>query len=466
MVEYWAHVQAFMPVDLWPVMRHRMARYRDERHKWWGSVVHRPSSSTSLLARGRRPRRLDGARPRRRRCRAQKAHWGWNWSTSRAALDYLFMVGDVAIAGRNSQFEVRYDLPERVLPPSTLDGADARPSTRPTKSWSAGPPGRTASPPLRDLRRLLPAALQPRPEPAGAAAAVDELVEDGELLPVTVEGVAATGLPPPRRARSRAGSAPAPCSARSTRWSGSGSAPSALFDFHYRIEIYVPGREAQSTATTCCRSCSATGSSAASTSRPTGRPGCCWSRRRTPSPARPPRPPRSWPPSCERLAGWLGLHTVVVEPRGDLAPALSTAVAAADDRRGGARANRPGSGRWVELARVHPTSTTGSPPVPAIIDKLLRIGEGKILRQLEAISRAVNAIEDDFVAMTDDELRAQTDEFKERLADGRDARRPDARGVRHRARGGQAGARPAALRRADHGRRGAAPRQHRRDEDR
>ena len=54
--------------------------------------------------------------------------------------------------------------------------------------------------------------------------------------------------------------------------------------------------------------------------------------------------------------------------------------------------------------------------MPAIIDKLLRIGEGKILRQLEAVSRAVNAIEDDFVAMTDDELRGQTAEFKERLA--------------------------------------------------
>ena len=36
--------------------------------------------------------------------------------------------------------------------------------------------------------------------------------------------------------------------------------------------------------------------------------------------------------------------------------------------------------------------------MPAILDKLLRIGEGKILRQLEGISKAVNAIEDDFVA--------------------------------------------------------------------
>ena len=56
--------------------------------------------------------------------------------------------------------------------------------------------------------------------------------------------------------------------------------------------------------------------------------------------------------------------------------------------------------------------------MPAIIDKLLRIGEGKILRQLETITKAVSAIEDDFVKMTDDELRGMTVEFKERLAKG------------------------------------------------
>jgi preprotein translocase subunit SecA len=56
--------------------------------------------------------------------------------------------------------------------------------------------------------------------------------------------------------------------------------------------------------------------------------------------------------------------------------------------------------------------------VPAILDKILRIGEGKILRQLEAIAKAVNAIEDDFVAMSDEELRGQTGEFRQRLAAG------------------------------------------------
>ena len=56
--------------------------------------------------------------------------------------------------------------------------------------------------------------------------------------------------------------------------------------------------------------------------------------------------------------------------------------------------------------------------MPVIIDKLLRIGEGKTLRQLETIAKAVNAIEDDFKKMTDDELQAMTGEFKERLAEG------------------------------------------------
>ncbi len=54
----------------------------------------------------------------------------------------------------------------------------------------------------------------------------------------------------------------------------------------------------------------------------------------------------------------------------------------------------------------------------ALLDKILRMGEGKILRQLDTISKQVNAIEDDFVGLTDGELRAQTDEFRRRLADG------------------------------------------------
>jgi preprotein translocase subunit SecA len=55
--------------------------------------------------------------------------------------------------------------------------------------------------------------------------------------------------------------------------------------------------------------------------------------------------------------------------------------------------------------------------VPSILDSILRAGEGKILRQLKRISEQINSVEDDFVAMSDAELRGMTDEFKRRLAD-------------------------------------------------
>ena len=56
--------------------------------------------------------------------------------------------------------------------------------------------------------------------------------------------------------------------------------------------------------------------------------------------------------------------------------------------------------------------------MPAIIDKVLRAGEGKTLRRLMRIANQVNSIEEDFVAKSDAELRALTDEYKERHADG------------------------------------------------
>jgi preprotein translocase subunit SecA len=56
--------------------------------------------------------------------------------------------------------------------------------------------------------------------------------------------------------------------------------------------------------------------------------------------------------------------------------------------------------------------------VAPIIDNVLRAGEGKILRKLKRISEQINSIEEDFVAMSDAELRAMTDEFRQRHADG------------------------------------------------
>ena len=53
-----------------------------------------------------------------------------------------------------------------------------------------------------------------------------------------------------------------------------------------------------------------------------------------------------------------------------------------------------------------------------VLDKILRAGEGKVLRKLDGIAKAVNAIESEFVDLTDEELQALTPEFKERYAQG------------------------------------------------
>ena len=56
----------------------------------------------------------------------------------------------------------------------------------------------------------------------------------------------------------------------------------------------------------------------------------------------------------------------------------------------------------------------------AILDKILRAGEGRALKQLEKIASEVNAHEATFSAMSDDELRSMTAKFKERLSQGED----------------------------------------------
>ncbi|MFI5533547.1 preprotein translocase subunit SecA [Kitasatospora sp. NPDC051853] len=54
----------------------------------------------------------------------------------------------------------------------------------------------------------------------------------------------------------------------------------------------------------------------------------------------------------------------------------------------------------------------------SVFDKILRAGEGKVLRKLQRIAAQVNSIEEDFVNLSDEDLRALTDEYKQRLADG------------------------------------------------
>jgi uncharacterized protein YcaQ len=322
-VEYWAHVQALMPVDLWPVMRHRMARYRDGKHKWWGTVV-TDELTDNLLAeiadRGASTARdLDDGLPRK------KESWGWNWSTTRRALDYMFMVGDVAIAGRNSQFEIRYDLPERVIPAQHLQ-AQAPPEAEANKELVRRAARSHGVATARDLADYYRMRLQPKAGIHAAQDAVDALVADGELLPVTVEGLTRTAYlhrdaRVPRRVGARALLSPFD----PVVWERERT--EALFDFFYRIEIYTPveKRIHGYYVLPFLLEDRIVGRVDLKADRKTG---LLLAKAAYAEPGAPPETAHELARELERLAGWLGLDTIVVERRGDLAHALRVEVGA------------------------------------------------------------------------------------------------------------------------------------------
>ena len=224
------------------------------------------------------------------------------------------------IAGRNSQFEIRYDLPERVVPASTSRRRPRASTTRSERSGGRHAP--TASAPLRDLADYYRLRSVPGQSQTGAAPIVEELVEEGELIPVTVEGVERQSYLhrdariPRRVAR--------PHPAEPVRPGGVGARPhrGALRLLLPDRDLH-PGREAHPRL---LRAAVPAGRPDRRPGRPQGRPQdrvCCWSRRRTPSRARPTRPPRSSRSSC---AGWpdgSAAHVVVEPPRRPRAGSLS-----------------------------------------------------------------------------------------------------------------------------------------------
>ncbi len=316
-VEYWAHVQAFMPVDLWPVMQHRMAHYRPQRRKWGGEAV-TPKLEASLLAqiqeRGASTARdLDDGMPR------TKDHWGWNWSATRKALDFAFIVGDLAISGRNSAFECVYDLPERVLPPHVL----AMPTPSPEEAHrelvrrAAASHGVGTEQDLRDYFRM---------SVAETRTAVAGLVEDGELVPVTVQGwnrptYLHRDAAVPRRVDARALLSPFD----PLVWLRARTQD--LFGFRYRIEIYVPApkREYGYYVLPFLLGDRIVARVDLKADR---KAGVLLVQASYAEEHAPPETAAELAAELRDLARWLGLSDIVVRKRGDLAPALSVEVLA------------------------------------------------------------------------------------------------------------------------------------------
>ena len=240
-VEYWAHEASLIPPQTWPLLDFRMQRALKDS---WGGMQRVARDHPELVeavfdevvARGPLTSRqvesaLEHDLPR------EREHWGWNWSLVKNALEHLFWSGQITSAGRTQQFERRYAALERVLPrdvaPLALD-----PSLRPTheQAWrelvmiAARAHGVGTEQCLRDYFRLKPEQARP---------AIASLVEEGALVPATIDGWARPAYLHPEARRPRRVTARALLSPfDSLIWQRDRTA--ALFDFAYRLEIYVP----------------------------------------------------------------------------------------------------------------------------------------------------------------------------------------------------------------------------------
>jgi uncharacterized protein YcaQ len=229
--EYWGHEASLLPVAVQPLLRWRMERYGDlwsagrrltelrQRRPGYVEEVLAEITARGPLGAGQ----LAGTGDR-------GGSW-WGWHDGKIATEYLFAAGLLSTAFRRG-FERVYDLTERVLPPAVLAAptppkADAQ---RDLVRIAACALGIATETDLRDYFRL---------RPVDARARVAELVEAGELVPASVPGWRAPaylhpGVAVPRRVRARALLSPFD----SLVWDRART--ERLFGFRFRLEIYTP----------------------------------------------------------------------------------------------------------------------------------------------------------------------------------------------------------------------------------
>lgn len=230
--EYWGHEASLLPVALQPLFRWRMARAKDHA---WGRMRRiakkNPRFVDEVLAivRDKGPisaSELEHGPPKK------KTGW-WEWSDAKTAIEWLFWSGQVTSARRRG-FERLYDLPERVLPAKIIAAPTPteRDAQRGLVEHAARALGVATEHDLRDYYRL---------PLADARAAIHELVEDKRLERVEVEG-----WPKPGYVARRLATPPAIDPDRAALLSPFDSLvwfrdrTHRIFGMRYRIEIYTP----------------------------------------------------------------------------------------------------------------------------------------------------------------------------------------------------------------------------------
>jgi len=230
--EYWCHAASLIPAS-----RHHLSRFRMElaarrlaetQQGRWFKIRESGLLDTVLQqVRERGPLAVGDLEGRVR----NKGSW-WDWDDTKIAVEALFELGVVGATRRRNDFARLYDVIERILPADVLatPPTPEREARKESLLLAARSLGVATLTDLADYYRLNAITSKP---------IVAELVDDGALLPVTVEGWDKPAFIDPQATTPRAVTGRALLSPfDSLIWNRERT--QRLFDFNYRLEIYVP----------------------------------------------------------------------------------------------------------------------------------------------------------------------------------------------------------------------------------
>jgi uncharacterized protein len=233
--EQWAHEASIVPVETWPLLRHRMETHRVRPYGFEKFMARSPGYVERVLdevgARG--PLTADDLAdpedvPRK------MAGDAWIGTVPRAVLEAHFGRGLLAVTERRSNFARVFDLAERVLPLQHHGRrVDREEAQRELLRLAARSCGIATADDLADYYRMPVREARPR---------IVELVESGELREVRVAGWRAPCyLYREARMPRRIAAATLLSPFDPVVWYRPRTA--RLFEFEYRIEIYVPAEK-------------------------------------------------------------------------------------------------------------------------------------------------------------------------------------------------------------------------------
>jgi len=311
--EYWSHEAALIPVERHPLFRWRMEDARRGVGTWKG-VASFLRDRRDLVEEALQAVRDRGPMSAGELEIGEKRQGGWwGWSDSKRALECLFWAGELTTATRRGTFERVYGLPEKVLPRAVLSAPTPprEEAQRQLIRYAAAAMGVATELDLKDYFRM---------PVEGFKARVAELVEAGDLLPVTVKGWRSgayldSAARRPRKATGRALLSPFD----NLIWFRDRT--ERLFGLRYRIGIYTPAHKREH-GYYVLPFLEGEAITARVDLKADRKAGVLLVQAAHAEPGATAETPARLAEELKLMAGWLGLSDVSVQPRGGLAEAL------------------------------------------------------------------------------------------------------------------------------------------------